>query len=332
MDIIPKNRVRPSATSRPVIATSMPAVADNTMTTPSGAPTLQIAKRRQITISPPADSELNKEDVMPNVAAGSVAQEQAPAAQGVSVSELLAKRQEKTLATPVEEPVLAPAPELEVAAAEPAVAPGTTPELPDTEVSSVPDEDPAAAEAARLLSDTPEAEKPPAAEAVEEPALGLQPAEEAKVETEIRQELDADEPVVDEPAVAEPAPASPEEQEVAVAEKSESPEAEEAKAPEPAANDSVADILKEEESEPQEHSQALKDEIKGMGDSKAEGHHEQYDGKPVIVIHKEHGPMSAVAWVLWFFLCVGLALLVVNFLLDADFITTNYNIPHTNIL
>ena len=44
-----------------------------------------------------------------------------------------------------------------------------------------------------------------------------------------------------------------------------------------------------------------------------------------------HG-MSALAWVLWFIVCVGLALLIVNFLIDADIITTTYNIPHTNLL
>lgn len=339
MDIIPKNRVRPSATSRPVIATSTPAVADNTMTTPSGAPALQI-KRRQITIRPSADSDLNKEDVMPNVAAASVAEEQAPvAAQGVSVSELLAKRKEKTLHTAADEPTPTATPELEVSeTAEVAVdTSGTTPELPEPEAQ---EEDPATAEAARLLADAPADEQPVIEETIELPVPDLQTADEPKVEVEpealVPEVTTVDAPPIEEPASSEESAKAAEETEApmtaALAADANPSAAEEAKPTEAATSDSVEDILKEEQPQTQEHSQALKDEIKGMDAKGGEQHHSSYDGKPVIVIHKEHGPMSAVTWVLWFIVCVGLALLIVNFLLDADFITTNYKIPHTNIL
>lgn len=329
MDIIPKNRVRPTTTSRPVITTSTPAVADNTLTSPSSAPALQI-KRRQITINPPQDSEISKDDVMPNLAASapeaaaSADPVPAPSAQGVSVGDLIAKRKEKVVVTEPSEEV--------AVSTEEGPTPGTTPELPVSEPSV---DDPAAAEAARLLSDAAEGNGAPVTEVAEAPvseevAVDEQvEAESAVAPVEVK-DLVQDTPVktsVIEDAPSDAAPKPP---------ASETPPAEagpteEPKPAEPAAADSVGEILKEEQAEPQEHSQALKDEIKTMNE-KGTTHHELYGGQPVIVVHKEHGPMSAVTWVLWFFLCLGIALVIVNFLLDAGFIVTNYKIPHTNIL
>ncbi len=86
-----------------------------------------------------------------------------------------------------------------------------------------------------------------------------------------------------------------------------------------------------------EHSETLKGALKDLDDNEevdSNGRHHQglYGGKPVIVVHKAHGSQSAVMWVLWFIICLGLAVLIVNFLLDAGVIATSYNVPHTDIL
>lgn len=375
-DIIPKSKVRPSATSRPVITSSTPAVADNTLTASSGVPTLQV-KRRNIIINPSDDTDLSKEDVMPNLApavttsppeaapsdqpALTVASESSvtpPATQGVAVSELIAKRSETGGDGPVAVANTAaevPATELESApAAQPTAttdaSPGTTPELPAAEQAHVDDQ--AAAEAARLLSDEPEPVPPPGEEAMSatgaeaeqaveamsipapttaspsEPVENLTASNDTTQSTsvpvtstaELQPPAELEAAVKHEEAVTDmPVPATPEKTE-------------------PVANDVLQEVLKEEPVEPQAHSQALKDAMKDMegkgGADKSDRsqHHELYGGKPVIVVHKEHGAMSATAWVLWFFLCLGLAVLIVNFLLDAGFIETTYRIPHTNIL
>ncbi len=95
---------------------------------------------------------------------------------------------------------------------------------------------------------------------------------------------------------------------------------------------SLAHALSEDSDKPQEHSDALKDAIKDLDSKDAPAHHELYGGKPVIVVHKPHGKQSAAMWMLWFFVCIGLALLIVNFLLDAEIIETMYNVPHSDIL
>ena len=82
---------------------------------------------------------------------------------------------------------------------------------------------------------------------------------------------------------------------------------------------------------PQEHSEALKDAIKDLGNTDLR-HHELYEGKPVIVVHGNHGRHPVLSWVLWFMVSVLIALLVVNFLLDAELITTDYSLPYTDLL
>lgn len=95
--------------------------------------------------------------------------------------------------------------------------------------------------------------------------------------------------------------------------------------------DSLAQALKSDnDGQPQEHSEALKGALKDLDGQPV--HHELYGGKPVIVVHKPHGKHSALMWSLWFFLCVGLALAIVNFLLDAGVIETTYQIPYTDLL
>lgn len=59
--------------------------------------------------------------------------------------------------------------------------------------------------------------------------------------------------------------------------------------------------------------------------------HELYGGKPVIVIHK-HSKHSALKAILWIILCLILAVAIVDVLLDAGVITTNYDVPYTDFL
>ncbi len=83
-----------------------------------------------------------------------------------------------------------------------------------------------------------------------------------------------------------------------------------------------------------EHSQALKDELQTLKDKPEEEihpHHELYGGKPVIVIHKARGVQSTLNWILWFIFCLLLALVIVDVLLDAGIITTDYSVPHTHL-
>lgn len=340
-DIIPKSKVRPSTTSRPVITGSTPVVADNTLTTSSGAPTLQV-KRRNIVINPSDDTDLSKEDVMPNVAATAVSSENnteeavvettvTPATQGVAVSDLIAKRAvgEKVLSPPastsVAESELVPAPPSPTVEPATDANPGTTPELPVSQPEHVDDQ--AAAEAARLLSDEPVASPVNAAPSVEAPEAELSPPEEAVADASVAVEPEAVKPAETDEAVpiAEPQATAKTDENTDAAAPASAQGGDES-----VPNNTLKEVLKEDPVEPQKHSQALKDAMKGM-DGKPQ-HHELYGGKPVIVVHKEHGAMSAMAWVLWFFLCLGLAILIVNFLLDAGFIETTYRIPHTNIL
>lgn len=107
------------------------------------------------------------------------------------------------------------------------------------------------------------------------------------------------------------------------------PVAKEAAEPAP---DSLEHALREDVSQPLQHSQALKNELKEMNSSDEPVHHELYGGKPVIVIHKAHGKNSPLATVLWIIACLLVALLIVDVLLDAGVIVTDYNVPHTRLL
>jgi len=267
MDIIPKNKVRPTTTSRPVITNSGPGVADNTMTQPSSAPLLQTKKRLTITPMGDRDSSDNSEAEATTASAD----------QGASVEELIAKHHQKN-----DELTEAPSPKPD----------------PSPVVIEVPTADPVAV--SQLAPSRPAPSGLP-----EEVAADRAAAEAAA-------SLLSGEPI----------------------EKSFEPASEQSTSREAPTSSAVADILKEEDDQPQpqEHSQALKDELKEMGvNGGPKTHHELYGGKPVIIVHKDHS-MSAVGWTLWFLFCVTLALVAVNFLLDADVITTDYQIPHSNIL
>ena len=113
---------------------------------------------------------------------------------------------------------------------------------------------------------------------------------------------------------------------------------------------SLEHALKDEPETSIEHSQALKDELQGMADDDAgdaektdqadksgldehgRRHHELYGGKPVIVVHKHRRSTRMMLWVVWLFFCLLLAVAAVDVLLDADIITTDYNVPHTDFL
>lgn len=345
MDIIPKNRIRPHATSRPVIPNG-PLVHDNSMTGLSSAPALRV-KRHSLTIDPLKDSDLSKEDVFVG-SAGNAASSAQPIAvsQGVSVEELIAKRGAKVV-----EPSEADAaePKVEDAQAKPAEESEPEAKRPWEEFNQ-PDEpaddhadadakpqgsvlddagspdDAAAAEAAQLLAGTPVPHRTIAE--LEAVHSSTRRSPESGDDTSTKPE---------ETPVQEETPQ-------ALTQSAAQPTTPKGAEPEVAAGDSLADALREDEPEtPQEHSQALKDAMQEMSgkDSKhdkddkvekSDGHHELYGGKPVIIVHKGQGQMSAVAWVLWFIFCLGLALLIVNFLIDAGYIETNYNIPHTDII
>jgi len=60
-------------------------------------------------------------------------------------------------------------------------------------------------------------------------------------------------------------------------------------------------------------------------------HHELYGGKPVIVIHK-HGRHSALKTIVWVIICLIVAVAIVDVLLDAGVITTDYDVPYTDFL
>lgn len=75
----------------------------------------------------------------------------------------------------------------------------------------------------------------------------------------------------------------------------------------------------------------LKAAMKDLDDKDGRPHYELYGGKPVIIVHKGKR-LSGLMWTVWFMVCLGLALLAVNVLLDAGIITTDYVIPHTNFL
>ena len=89
MDIIPKNKVRPTTTSRPVIAPAGPLAADTTLTQPGGAPLLR--SRRRLTLQPLGDTTAEADDSQDRES------ETLPrtSSEGVSVGELIAKRQHK---------------------------------------------------------------------------------------------------------------------------------------------------------------------------------------------------------------------------------------------
>lgn len=101
------------------------------------------------------------------------------------------------------------------------------------------------------------------------------------------------------------------------------------------ADDSVAAVLaadaKADSSSPQEHSPALKHALKELDEQPEEAHHhELYGGKPVIVVHKPHRAGSVLGAIAWFIICLILAAVVVDLLIDAGYISIPYDIPTTH--
>jgi hypothetical protein len=161
----------------------------------------------------------------------------------------------------------------------------------------------------------------------------VEPTEEAPAEDLPTEDSKEEKPEVKSESESEEAPAEekePEKEEEKA--KAEPTKVEDVKPP---AEGSIEAALQDDEQKPQEHTESFKEAMKDMEGGEAAGHeghqhHELYGGKPVIIVHSEHGLKAALLWMLWFFVCVGLALLIVDLLLDAQIITTTYNIPHTN--
>jgi hypothetical protein len=99
-------------------------------------------------------------------------------------------------------------------------------------------------------------------------------------------------------------------------------------------DESLAKVLQSDESPSKrgEQSESLKEAAKELNEEDGRPHYELYGGKPVIVVHKGSGSMPAVMWILWFFVCVLLAVVIVDVLLDAGIITTTYEVPYTNFI
>lgn len=251
-DIIPRSQVKPSTTSRPVITSSQPEVADNTLTQPNPAPQLQLQHKR-VELKPSPEATAAKDETAP----AAMTEER-----GVSVAELLAKRAEN------DKP------------AQPAAA-ATDQEQPqptkaEQQETAKPNDEPKA-----------DAKTPEAAEAADEPQSEPEPESKSEPNT-------SEKPAED--------------------------------------DDSLAQALKEDAEAPQQHSESLKEAIKDLdGEHEARPHHELFGGKPVIVVHKDHHT-SGLMWFVWFIVCLILAVVIVNFLLDAKVITTTYDVPYTDIL
>ena len=199
-----------------------------------------------------------------------------------------------------------------------------------------------------LLASKQAAVEQPAEETAAAPEPSPEPAKEAADNTNSKT-AETSEGEADAPKADEPAKATEETQKEAPADKPE---------PKPAAAtvataaagefDSVDQILKQDDpKKPQPHSQALKDELATIdGDKPADGeeagedkpidderpHHELYGGKPVIVIHRGRGSHSALNAFLWLLVCLVLAVVIVDVLLDMDIISLSpsLNIPHTS--
>jgi hypothetical protein len=279
-DIIPRNQVKPSASSRPIITTTQPEQADNTLKT---APLTGTSGEAQAAAAQLKHKPLNLKLSAPGNDEDPEDEKGGAASKGVPLSDLIASKSSAAAATP----------------------------------AALDSDSPAAAEAAEPKADA-DAETKPKPEAEE-------PAEAAKAPSE-------------KPEASEAAPeTAPEPQ---VPEKAEQPVAADAAPKTEPEADSVDQVLKDDAAdETQPHSQALKNELATLDkDHPADGegadgehpHHELYGGKPVIVIHKGHSGNSALNAFLWLLVCLLLAVIIVDVLLDMNIITTTFNIPHTN--
>jgi len=297
-DIIPSNRVMPSASSRPVITSSSPQQADNTLA--PGAPTIQ-TRRRKI--------------VQPST--------------GLLAGDTATNDMEmpKLPALPVDEPNDNPtdtaAEDMEAhMVTEPAAAPtADTSSLSNDEI-----EDQVARALAGDAGDSADSDN------TDKPTPDKPTPEVAPETSEIKNGVltppagavkEADE------AAAPNAPEKPADDSTPAAAVAATPEA----AAKPTTDDnSVSAVLSgDEASATQEHSQALKDAMEDL-DENGVHHHELYGGKPVIVVHKAHTSKSLLMGLLWFVICLALALVLVDVLVDANIITIPYDLPTTNFL
>jgi hypothetical protein len=87
-------------------------------------------------------------------------------------------------------------------------------------------------------------------------------------------------------------------------------------------------MASEDSTAPAEHSPELKSAIEDYDNEEPE----LYGGKPVIVVHEPHPLATTLKWIFWFIVSVGLALLALNFLLDAGVVSVGRDLPHTNLL
>lgn len=291
-DVIPPNRVVPSATSRPVVAPLLQA--DNTLIQPDTAP---MVHKKTILKVPVSDSghetdATEKPKPADGPAIGDIIQSQppgppviqvairdhgdtpaAPTATGPTVAELLsAKRHAK----PEDKQLDETAPPLPAAKAD----------KPAEPKGSEAPEEPAAASAAKPMADivaSPAKPKPdvPAAKPVEVPAQpAMAPADQS----------DETAPATDDTAAAPPQPAAATDD-----------------------NDDPLGLARKEQAPPAEEPQL-------------------YEGHSVLVVHEPHPVRTALKAIFLFIFLLALALLVLNFLLDAGVVSVGQDLPHTDLL
>jgi hypothetical protein len=281
-DIVPRGRVRASATSRPVITGNKPEVSDNTLAT---APLLRYKRHDSVTITPKTSRADDDEKSEPDGYKVSTTVKE----RGVSVGELLAKR--------------AGAQEGDAEVTKKETEANTNSGGFGVDVGTSID----------LNADGSEA--PTSATTSEADSKDALPDDDVKKDTEGDDVAEADD------KSETSTKAETEEESEETTKPADSIDSDEA----------LAKALQGDEQKPQEHSAALKEEIKNLGEDGRE-HQELYGGKPVIVVHKDKGALSTVMWVVWFLICVLLALGIVDVLLDASIVKTNYNIPYTDFI
>lgn len=148
-DIIPPGKVRPSASSRPVILPSGPPVQDTTLRTDTGAPELQLTHKTPVFDVP--EPALSKDT--PASSADSPGSPDSPGSQGVLLADLVAKREK---AAKVNDP-LPDEPVLETELADTVKDPTKPDEIPHDVIADVPAAEPTPKAAAEESDDKPEA-------------------------------------------------------------------------------------------------------------------------------------------------------------------------------
>ena len=326
-DIIPPEKVMPSASSRPVITANKPQQVDNTLMQPSTAPPL--VRRRKVVLTPPSDAQGDDASFeVPGLPIEDASQTGQPTAPELSsnvvkdalppapgIEEILAKKASRAAGPKVVAPVAsAPAPA-----------------------------SPARIEELELTPDTP---APQIDDRIDEPQPEA-PAVDENLNDDIPEGMpDLSVDSTDQPESPKPVDFVPEAAET-VESKPQKEAAHEQKDPKPATRasepkeDSVEAALtedKEKDGKPQAHSPALKEALNDLGsDVPADGeehphHHELYGGKPVIAIHRHRGGSSAVAVILWLLVCLVMAVAAIDLLADAGIIEIPYNIPITDFI